>query len=238
MVSIGLSTKRDAAQGADCMPRDYALSVLRAGGLPVIFPMVPMNQPKYGEAMDKFLETVDGVVLTGGPDLDPEIYGQARLPACGIPVPERDKADLELFRRLEASGKPFLGICRGLQVCNAALGGTLYQDIGSQIPGALGHQQAGQNKAHPVEIKAGSLLSTVMGSGTLGVTSRHHQSVRRPAPGLIVSASSPDGIVEALEFADGRPALCVQWHPENLTVDDPRHLKLFEWLVLEAGKKP
>jgi len=237
MVIIGLSTNRDTAQGADCMPRDYALSVLRAGGLPLILPMIPMEQPNYGEVMDRILETVDGLVFTGGPGLDPETYGEARLPACGIPVPERDKADLELFQRAIASGKPFLGICRGLQVCNAALGGTLYQDIASQVPGALEHRQAGKGAAHPADFKKGSLLSKVMGEGRAWVTSRHHQSIARLAPGLVLSAESPDGVAEAVEFEDGRPAICVQWHPENLTANDPRHLALFEWLVREAGKK-
>lgn len=237
MVIIGLSTNRDFKNGSDCMPKDYVLSVLRAGALPLILPMIPEDNPHYDELMDKTINSVDGIVFTGGPDVDPIYYKEKKLPECKEVVSERDKADFALFSRTMAIKKPFLGICRGLQVCNVALGGSLYQDLGSQFKGANQHEVPDNLRAHTVEVVDKTLLSRLVDTVTLPVTSRHHQAIKQLAPGLKVAARSADGVIEAVEFEDGRPGLCVQWHPENLAGQDKRHQALFDWLVEKAKER-
>ena len=238
MVRIGLSTNLDQSGERDCMPRDYVLAVLRAGGLPLILPMIPMDHPDYDRLMDKTIASVDGLVFTGGPDLDPALYyGEAKLPECGKPVPERDRADIALIHRALPVNKPFLAICRGIQVVNVAMGGNLYQDIGSQLGLSVSHVQPRNTDAHEVKVEDGTLLKTLVHTDNLQVNSRHHQAIKTLAPGLRTSARSEDGVIEAVEFLDERPALCVQWHPENLAADSPQHQALFDWLIAMAKQK-
>lgn len=237
MVIIGLTTNRDTKGGSDCMPKDYVASVLRAGALPVILPMVPEDNEQYDSFIKKCLDMVDGLVFTGGPDIHPSYFGEELLPECDEVVSERDKADLTLMKMALDKGIPFLGICRGVQVFNVALGGTLYQDIPSQLSGTLSHSQTQNLHAHTVAVEKDSLLHQVTKKDSLVVTSRHHQSVKDPAPGLVVSARAEDGVIEAVEFENGYPAIGVQWHPENLTATDPAHMALFHWLVQEAEKR-
>lgn len=237
MITIGLSTNRDMKNGSDCMPKDYVLAILRAGALPLILPMIPEDAPQYDEFMDKIINSVDGILFTGGPDLDPALYKEAKLPECNEPVSERDKVDLALFTRALAVHKPFLGICRGQQLCNVAMGGSLYQDLPTQVHPEINHAQTGIPHAHEVDVVADSLLHDIVKTNRLPVTSRHHQAIKQVAHGLQVSAISTDGIIEAVELTDGRPGLCVQWHPENLAGGDTRHQALFDWLVGEARKR-
>ena len=117
------------------------------------------------------------------------------------------------------------------------MGGSLYQDLPSQVEALLRHQAPNEPRAHSVTPGPGSLLARLCGEKPFEVTSRHHQAIKELAPGLLVSGRSPDGVIEAVEFEDGRPALCVQWHPENLAGDDSRQQALFDWLVREAGAK-
>jgi putative glutamine amidotransferase len=237
MVIIGLSTNRDQKNAIDCMPGDYILSVLRAGAFPLILPMIPPEQPNFQELMDEALGVVDGLVFTGGPDLDPAYYGEEILPGCHTPVPDRDKADLTLMEKALKARKPFLGICRGIQVLNVLMGGSLYQDIPSQLRLPIVHAKTGISEAHKAILWKDSLVYSLMRDETIPVNSRHHQAVKGIAPGLKATACSEDGLVEALEFLDGRPALAVQWHPENLAGDNPQHQALFDWLVREARKR-
>ena len=237
MVIIGLSTNRDGKNATDSMPGDYILSILRAGALPLILPMIPPDEPQYQELMEKALASVDGLVFTGGPDIDPAYYGEDMLPGCHLPFFDRDKADMTLMEKTLKTRKPFLGICRGIQVLNAAMGGSLYQDLPSQLRLPLAHAQTGVSEAHQAVLEKDSLIYSLMQAETVTVNSRHHQAVKDVAPGLKTSAKSQDGIVEALEFIDGRPALAVQWHPENLAGANPLHQALFDWLVREAGKQ-
>ena len=219
------------------MPGDYITAILNSGALPVILPMIDEEHPLYDELMDKAVSLVDGLVMTGGPDVNPEYYGEARLPLCGQPLSERDKADLTLIKKAIAAGKPILGICRGLQAVNVALGGTLYQDLESQIKTDLAHQRTDKGYAHMVHAEKNSLLFDLVGKENFQVTSRHHQAAKKPAPGLVATAFSEDGVIEALEFENGYPGLLVQWHPENLAaVGDQDHQVLFDWLV-RATKK-
>lgn len=177
--------------------------------------------------------TCDGLLLPGGGDMDPKFYGQARIPACGEPNLLRDAAEPLLLRAFLATDKPVLGICRGIQVMNAVLGGDLYQDIKpfEHLP----HNDHWA-KVHTVTVRRGTLLSRILGQDTVLVNSQHHQAVDRVAPGFTLAALSEDGIVEAIEKPDARFCLGVQWHPEWLSDADPAMQGLFDALVNACSK--
>jgi putative glutamine amidotransferase len=163
---------------------------------------------------------IAGLVLTGGEDVDPHRFGQEPHPQTGAPHQSRDAYEFALARAAHEQRVPTLAICRGAQVMNAALGGTLVQDIASQHPSGIDHDQSGRrnDRVHEVEINRGSRLADIARSTSIFTNSSHHQSVDRVADGLRVVAKSPDGIVEGLESAD--PVwwmVAVQWHPEELT---------------------
>ena len=177
--------------------------------------------------------TCDGLLLPGGGDMDPKFYGQARIPACGEPNLLRDTAEPLLLRAFLAADKPVLGICRGIQVMNAVLGGDLYQDIKpfEHLP----HNDHWA-KVHTVTVRRGTLLSRILGQDTVLVNSQHHQAVDRVAPGFTLAALSEDGIVEAIEKPDARFCLGVQWHPEWLSDADPAMQSLFDAFVNACSK--
>ena len=177
--------------------------------------------------------TCDGLLLPGGGDMDPKFYGQARIPACGEPNLLRDAAEPLLLRAFLAADKPVLGICRGIQVMNAALGGDLYQDIKpfEHLP----HNDHWA-KVHTVTVRRGTLLSRILGQDTVLVNSQHHQAVDRVAPGFTLAALSEDGIVEAIEKPDAGFCLGVQWHPEWLSDADPAMQGLFDAFVNACSK--
>ena len=177
--------------------------------------------------------TCDGLLLPGGGDMDPKFYGQARIPACGEPNLLRDAAEPLLLRAFLAADKPVLGICRGIQVMNAVLGGDLYQDIKpfEHLP----HNDRWA-KVHTVTVRRGTLLSRILGQDTVLVNSQHHQAVDRVAPGFTLAALSEDGIVEAIEKPDARFCLGVQWHPEWLSDADPAMQGLFDAFVNACSK--
>lgn len=177
--------------------------------------------------------TCDGLLLPGGGDMDPKFYGQERIPACGEPNLLRDAAEPLLLRAFLAADKPVLGICRGIQVMNAVLGGDLYQDIKpfEHLP----HNDHWA-KVHTVTVRRGTLLSRILGQDTVLVNSQHHQAVDRVAPGFTLAALSEDGIVEAIEKPDARFCLGVQWHPEWLSDADPAMQGLFDAFVNSCSK--
>lgn len=177
--------------------------------------------------------TCDGLLLPGGGDMDPKFYGQERIPACGEPNLLRNAAEPLLLRAFLAADKPVLGICRGIQVMNAVLGGDLYQDIKpfEHLP-HNGHWA----KVHTVTVRRGTLLSRILGQDTVLVNSQHHQAVDRVAPGFTLAALSEDGIVEAIEKPDARFCLGVQWHPEWLSDADPAMQGLFDAFVNACSK--
>ena len=177
--------------------------------------------------------TCDGLLLPGGGDMDPKFYGQARIPACGEPNLLRDAAEPKLLRAFLAADKPVLGICRGIQVMNAVLGGDLYQDIKpfEHLP----HNDHWA-KVHTVTVRRGTLLSRILGQDTVLVNSQHHQAVDRVAPGFTLAALSEDGIVEAIEKPDAGFCLGVQWHPEWLSDADPAMQSLFDAFVNACSK--
>ena len=177
--------------------------------------------------------TCDGLLLPGGGDMDPKFYGQARISACGEPNLLRDAAEPLLLRAFLAADKPVLGICRGIQVMNAVLGGDLYQDIKpfEHLP----HNDHWA-KVHTVTVRRGTLLSRILGQDTVLVNSQHHQAVDRVAPGFTLAALSEDGIVEAIEKPDAGFCLGVQWHPEWLSDADPAMQGLFDAFVNACSK--
>ena len=205
----------------------YMESLARAGAG---MRWVELNDPE--QAVQDAL-TCDGLLLPGGGDMDPKFYGQERIPACGEPNLLRDAAEPLLLRAFLAADKPVLGICRGIQVMNAVLGGDLYQDIKpfEHLP-HNGHWA----KVHTVTVRRGTLLSRILGQDTVLVNSQHHQAVDRVAPGFTLAALSEDGIVEAIEKPDARFCLGVQWHPEWLSDEDPAMQGLFDAFVNACSK--
>lgn len=205
----------------------YMESLARAGAG---MRWVELNDPE--QAVQDAL-ACDGLLLPGGGDMDPKFYGQERIPACGEPNLLRDAAEPLLLRTFLAADKPVLGICRGIQVLNAVLGGDLYQDIKpfEHLP-HNGHWA----KVHTVTVRRGTLLSRILGQDTVLVNSQHHQAVDRVAPGFTLAALSEDGIVEAIEKPDARFCLGVQWHPEWLSDADPAMQGLFDAFVNACSK--
>lgn len=236
MLVIGLSANRDKENDKDCMPPDYVKAVLRAGAVPLVFPLLPPDSRGYDQLVQEMVKRCDGFVLTGGPDLHPSLYGESPLPGCGDILPQRDKMDLALLAAILESGKPLLGICRGLQLVNVHFGGTLWQDLASQFDPPLLHQQTETGPRHKVRLLPGTLLHQVTQKQELTVNTRHHQAIKNLPPGLMPCAMSEDGLIEAIAMENNYPALCVQWHPENLSGEDPAQQALFDWLVASAGQ--
>ncbi len=211
----------------------YISAVRAAGGLPVL---IPSDTPP--EDVSALLTTFDGLLLTGGGDIAPERYGGSPHPAVYGLRPSRDALEIALVREAIAQGKPFLGICRGIQVLNVALGGTLYEDLTTQYPHALRHRSDAKTEremlAHGVRLAAGSCLARLFDAERLEVNSLHHQGIRDLAPGLEATAWADDGLVEAVEVSNHPFGLAVQWHPEWLYQKYPRHAVVFRALVEAA----
>lgn len=213
---------------------DYVTAVTRAGGIPMIIPATTDS-----DLLASVLDRVDGVLLAGGVDVDPGFYGEEHHPMLGEVNALRDTFEIELIHQAVARHKPVFGVCRGLQMLNVALGGTLWQDIPSQVPEAGAHRVTGDSStiiAHTVSLDPGSVSARVLGATEFEVNSRHHQSVHEVAPTLKVSGHSPDGIVEMIEGYPDRPILGVQWHPENFVAanGNPLMLRFFKFLVDES----
>ncbi len=210
--------------------RWYSQAVRDAGGIPVL--LLPVDP---GD-VDSLLEICDGLLLSGGDDVEPGVYGQERHPETQPPDPERDAFELALTRRAFATDVPLLAICRGMQVLNVALGGTLHQHVVEELPGVGDHQRrdAGEEEVHEVEVTAGSRLAGVVGTRP-GVNSMHHQAVADVGPGLAAVAREPGtGVIEGIEAPGRTFCLAVQWHPEMLAQPGTAHLALFEALVSAA----
>ena len=216
-----------------CLGNDYIDAVQRAGGAPVLLSMTD------SEAIaDEMLSRMDGVLFTGGGDVNPACYGEELLPCCGEPADNRDRFEALLLRCALRRKLPILGICRGLQIINVCFGGSLYQDIGEQYSKDLLHPRfdVPRDYAHAVSLTPGTLLRKIYGSDKIQVNSRHHQGIKVLAPGLKVNAVSSDQLIEGFESADGSPLLTVQWHPESLQDRYPEHRAPFDWLIREASR--
>ena len=210
----------------------YVQCIIDAGATPVVFPVTDNEQ-----ILNNLLDMVDGLLLTGGGDIDPKYWGEELMPQSGKPCALRDKFDLSLVRLSRQRCMPVLGICRGMQAMNIEFGGDIYQDIYTQLDGELlPHSQGDQPRsevAHTVELAPGSLIAKVMGKQTIEVNTFHHQSLRKIAPSCRAVGFAPDSIVEAIEVP-GYKMIGVQWHPENLYKEYPEEASLFNWLIKEA----
>jgi putative glutamine amidotransferase len=195
----------------------YPQSLERVGAMPVILP------PVLPEVIDLLVARLDGLLLTGGPDLHPGTYGAVPHPELGPTEREIDVFELALVRAAERRGLPIFAICRGMQALNVARGGTLVQDLASELPGALRHRQeeAGRIPTHPVRLAEGSRLAGIAGTTELEVNSFHHQAIDRLGSGLRAVGWAPDGVIEAVEDPTARFVVGVQWHAESLSESQP-----------------
>jgi putative glutamine amidotransferase len=207
----------------------YVDAVLAAGGLPILLPHVK-------DAAAAYLALLDGLVVTGGAfDVPPELYGEERRPTCGPLQPERTAFERDVLEAALAARLPVLGICGGMQLLNVVRGGTLYQDLVADA-GLSGHEQAAPKDlpSHEAVVAAGTQLAALVGAGPIPVNSTHHQAVREPGPGVLVSARARDGVVEAIELPDLSFAIGVQWHPEAVVRHDARQGAIYRGLVQAA----
>ena len=212
----------------------YVRRIVEAGGLPLV--LSPVLGP---ERATEALADVDGLLLSGGADIVPARYGASPSPRLGPVEPERDAFELALFGAARARGLPVLAICRGLQLVNVAAGGTLWQDLPSERPGAVAHQQGVPRsvRTHDVRLGRGTRTAELLGVEALSTNSMHHQAVRDIGPGLVATGWAADGVIEALEAADGATWLVgVQWHPEDLGEGGPDD-GLFRGFVAAAAAR-
>ena len=197
--------------------RAYAEAIWGAGGEPLF---LPCNPDKSN--CEQVIDLLDGLLVPGGHDIDPQLYGEEKLDVCGELIRFEDEYDIELIKETVKQGKPILAICRGMQIINALYGGTLYQDIPSQYSREILHTRAENEKEsfHKVDIEPESHLGKVIGEfHNVTVNTSHHQAVKKVAEGFSVTAKAPDGTIEAIENEDAS-IVCVQWHPERLQYEE------------------
>jgi putative glutamine amidotransferase len=235
---IGITTRKDMTRTGlpvVMLQQPYINVIIQAGGAPVL---IPSDLPEAG--WRALYRRLDGLLFTGGGDVATERFNGQAHPKVGGVDEARDAIELGLVRSVTDDGKPFLGICRGLQVANVALGGTLYTHILDQVPGALNHdwEEADvfaerTHLVHPIRVEEGSRVGEILGEPLLQVNSLHHQSVKDLAPGLKAVAYAPDGVIEAVERPDHPFGIAVQWHPEWIAEQEPMQ-RLFRAFVAAA----
>lgn len=209
---------------------DYHRAVIQAGGIPLLLPAA--DQP----TLNAYFELCDGFILSGGEDIDPAFFGEARHPKLGFVYHDRDAAEFYLTQLLLERKKPFLAICRGIQVLNVVCGGSLYQDIPSQLTTAHPHSQITHrsNTFHPVMITENSKLYQIFQKTSLDVNSLHHQSIKAVGKDLETVAVAADGVIEAVEVQNHPFGIGVQWHPESMASKDVLTQQLFQSFIQAA----
>jgi len=229
---IGITSSYDRETGRTFLSRYYIQAVEAAGGLPLVLPCLLAEN-----SVAQIPDFIDGLLLSGGVDVDPLLFGEEPQPAMGDICPQRDKFELALTRKVLEKDIPILGICRGIQLLNIAAGGTVLQDIGTAVKSPLKHDQLAPRwyGTHTIHTLPGSKAAAILGRQIV-VNSFHHQAVGKVAEGFTVTAWSADGVVEAIESTNHHFVLGLQCHPECMWDQDPRILGIFKALV-EACQK-
>lgn len=220
-----LNDPSPSAESAIFLPTRYIAAVEQLGGAAMILPFTSSKS-----ALRRYLDAVDGLLISGGDfDIDPRIYGERPIKELGRLIPERTEFELKLIGLALERDLPVLGVCGGAQAVNVILGGSLYQDIAAQFPGAGVHQQAAGKNApgHRIEVKQGTLLRRIVRRPGLNVNTSHHQAIKRLGKGLIVNAAAQDGIIEGIESTRHTFVVGVQWHPEKPARREESRRRLF-----------
>lgn len=209
----------------------YVQSVVRAGGIPVVIPILPLDMAAV------LVSKCDGFILSSGEDIDPLSYQANPSPQIQKTNRKRDKIEIELIHQAKTQKKPILAICRGVTMLNVALGGTVIQDIETTVPNAINHYQKAERPepTHEVSINCNSRLFEILQQEAIYVNSMHHQAIDVLAPTLKVVATAPDGVIEAVEGTNNLTVTWgVQWHPEEMATEDPKMVNLFKAFVSEC----
>jgi putative glutamine amidotransferase len=236
---IGYATRSGVTSTGYAAPRfanneSYAHAIADAGGAPLMIPSITDEA-----ALAALYEMLDGLLLTGGPDIDPARYGHERHPRTDEGDAAMEQAEVYLAQRALQDGLPIFGICRGIQTLNVVAGGTLYQDVADELRTPITHPADANGRAylaHEVRITEGTRLGRAVGRTEIKVNSLHHQAVRDIAPGFVAVAEAPDGVVEAIENPTLPFAVGVQWHPEELYRADDSAANLFHAFVAAAAR--
>jgi putative glutamine amidotransferase len=232
-VAVTASIRLDGDTSRVRLTAAYVTALESAGLIPLIVP--PLSSASAAAAI---MDSVSGLVLTGGEDVDPARYGEKRNEKVRYVNAARDTTEVALIEAAKARGKPVLAICRGIQILNVALGGTLVQDIRSQCDTSIAHDEDSprDTRSHEISVERGSLIAKAVGTEHLTVNSFHHQSVKRVADGMRVTARAPDGVIEGLESTGDWWVMAVQWHPEEMTDSpDPWDRGLFKAFARKLG---
>jgi putative glutamine amidotransferase len=227
---IGITTYHRNENNVFTLPAEYVDSVRRAGGIPILIPP--------GEnRLDELLPHLDGLILSGGGDVDPALYGGQSHQTVYNVSPERDNSETALVSKIVETGLPTLCICRGLQMLNVALGGTLIEHLPDIVGEKVPHRAPPRSPVmHPIQIQPDSKLAQIVQTEQVETASWHHQAPDRVAPALKVVATAPDGTLEALEMPNHPWLVAVQWHPELTAADDPTQQRIFDTLVEVARR--
>lgn len=230
---IGITSYEENINGHHNLNNNYINAVLDAGGIPVIIPTI-----REDEDYDIYLDKLDGLIFSGGIDVSPLRYKESPLKEINRISSVRDGYELKLFKKAYERKLPILGICRGAQLMNVALGGKLYQDINYQVPEAFGHSPKNMKSSqvfHSIKLEKDSSFYQIIGEEEIFVNSFHHQAVKELGQNLRAVAHAEDGIIEAIEARDDRFMIGVQFHPEGLQKEHPQLAKLFKAFI-EAAK--
>lgn len=223
---------------ADMAPSATKEAILAAGGIPIVLPYSLTTQIDESQ-VEQLVSLFDGLILPGGPDVDPTLFGEEPIPQIGRTAYRKDAFEIALIKKTREKKKPIFAICRGIQIYNVACGGNLYQDLATQYSDyGIRHAQVapGNFPTHHVQINQNSRLAQLIGTQSY-VNSRHHQAVKQVASGLRVVAQATDGVIEALESEKDNLFLGVQWHPENMWQIQKEQFAFFEDIVARATKK-
>lgn len=206
----------------------YVDATIKGGGVPIIIPILTDFTD-----LDRYLDSIDGLIFTGGEDVSPLLFGENPIREVDTICYDRDRMEMEVFKRAYDRKIPILGICRGLQLINVALGGTLYQDINRQVPNSYGHISTYNIEGgyHSIEIIDDTILYDVLGRKSVNVNSQHHQSAKELGKNLRVNALASDGVVEGIESTDGRFILAVQFHPEAMISEHEEFINIFKYFT-------